>query len=283
MLSPGYLKYRTMQYVRHTALEKRWMGQSDYTRFIILGRSRVGSNLLRGLLNAHSQIVVCGEIFQNKQEIGWAMEGFPTNGRTRDLFLHQPVQLLKQKLWRNYPAEITAVGFKIFYYHARDPEWTAVWDYLRQDAHLRVLHIKRRNLLEVHLSRKRAMLSEEWVNTGGTAVKVGTVSLDYNECLADFEQTRAWEQEAESFFSQQAMLELIYEDLAVNTEQEMGRVQEFLGVNDEAVQPQTHKQRKRPLADAITNFHELKSRFAGSPWESFFEEEASDFSKNSDV
>jgi len=277
MVSPGYLKYRTVQYVRHTALEKRWIGQSDYTRFIVLGRSRVGSNLLRGLLNEHSQIVVFGEIFQNKNEIGWAMEGFPTDARTLAFFRHQPVQLLGQKLWRNYPNDIKAVGFKVFYYHARDPEWTAVWDYLQQDANLHVLHIKRRNLLEVHLSRKRAMLSAEWVNTGGSTVKVEAISLDYNECLADFEQTRTWEQEADSFFSQQAILELFYEDLAADTEHEMGRIQEFLGVNDESVKPQTNKQRKRPLAEAIANFQELKSQFAGSPWESFFDEEMTDF------
>ncbi len=273
MLTPGYVKYRTIQYLRHTALEKGWMGQSDYTRFVILGRSRVGSNLLRGLLNAHSQAVVFGEIFQNKQEIGWAMEGFPTNGRTKRLFLRQPVQLLEQKLWRNYPEGTTAVGFKIFYYHARDVEWTAVWDYLQQDANLRVLHLKRQNLLDVHLSRKRAMLSEEWVSTGGTAVKVGAIPLNYDECLADFEQTRAWEREAETFFKYHPTLELLYEALTANTAHEMRRVQEFLGLDYETVQPQTSKQRKRPLAQAITNFAALKAQFAGSPWAAFFEEE----------
>lgn len=273
MLTPGYVKYRTLQYLRHAALEKGWVGQSDYTRFIILGRSRVGSNLLRGLLNAHSQVVVFGEIFQNKQEIGWAMEGFPTHGRAKHIFLHQPVQLLAQKLWRNYPEKTMAVGFKIFYYHARDAGWMPVWDYLQQDANLRVLHLKRHNLLEVHLSRKRAMLSEEWVSTGGTAVKVGAITLDYDECLADFEQTRAWEREAETFFRHHATLELVYEALTANTAHEMGRVQEFLGVAHETVQPQTHKQRQRPLAQAITNFAALKARFAGSPWAAFFEED----------
>ncbi len=273
MFKPGYIKYRTIQYLRYAALEKGWTGQADYTRFILLGRSRVGSNMLRGLLNAHSQIVTFGEIFQNKNEIGWAMEGFPRNGRAHQQFLHEPIQLLEQKLWRNYPAKIRAVGFKIFYYHARDPEWTAVWEHLRQDKTLRVLHLKRRNLLEVHLSRQRAMVSAEWVNTGGgTATKVGAVALDYAECLADFVQTRTWEREAETFFSDHPYLELVYEELAANPEQEMGRVQELLGVAYEAVQPQTHKQRQRPLADAIANFHELKAQFAGSPWESFFAE-----------
>lgn len=273
MLKPGYLKYRTIQYLRHTALEKRWLGRADYTRFILLGRSRVGSNMLRGLLNAHSQIVLFGEIFQNKDEIGWAMEGFPSNGRTQAMFRQQPAQLLEQKLWRNYPEQITAVGFKLFYYHARDAAWAPVWDYLRQNGDLRILHLKRRNLLQVHLSRKRAMLSSEWVRTAAApAAKAGAVALDYAECLADFEQTRAWERQAETFFRHHTQLELIYEEVAANTAGEMGRVQQFLGAAQEAVQPQTHKQLQRPLAEAIANYDELKAQFSHSPWAVFFEE-----------
>lgn len=268
----GYLKYRTLQYVRHTALEKRWTGQAAYKRFILLGRSRIGSNLLRGLLNAHPQVVLFGEVFQNKEEIGWAMEGFPTNGRTHQLFLNQPVQLLEKKLWRNYPAGITAVGFKLFYYHARDPMWTAVWSHLQQDPNLHILHMKRRNLLEVHLSRQRAVRSAEWVSTNGQSAPVGPITLDYQQCVADFEQSRAWEREAETFFQYHPQLEIIYEELATNMEDEMRRIQQFLGLTYQPVQPQTHKQRQRPLAEAIANYQQLKAQFAGSAWADFFVE-----------
>lgn len=268
----GYIKYRTVQYLRHYALEKRWVGHADYKRFVLLGRSRIGSNLLRSLLNAHSQAVVFGEVFQNKDEIGWAMEGFPTNGRTQQLFLNQPIQLLEQKLWRNYPAEVTAVGFKLFYYHARDPAWQAVWPYLQQDPTLHILHLKRRNLLEVHLSRQRAVRSEQWVSTDGQTAPVGPITLDYEACVADFEQSRAWEREAETFFAYHPQLEIIYEDLATNMESEMGRIQQFLGLAYQPVQPKTHKQRQRPLAESIANYDQLKAQLAGSPWASFFEE-----------
>jgi hypothetical protein len=42
----------------------------DYTRFIILGRSRSGSNYLRGLLNSHRRIVAFGELFRSDEAIG---------------------------------------------------------------------------------------------------------------------------------------------------------------------------------------------------------------------
>jgi len=46
-------------------------GHSDYTRFVIISRGRSGTNLLRGMLNAHSQIRTVGEIFRRYGEIRW--------------------------------------------------------------------------------------------------------------------------------------------------------------------------------------------------------------------
>lgn len=269
----GYWKYQARLSARRMALERGWTGHTDYTRFILLGRSRVGSNFLRGLLNAHSQAVVLGELFQNRQAIGWAMEGFPGDGRTLAQFLHRPVTFLQDKVWRHYPETVRAVGFKIFYYHARDPEWTAVWDALGRDKDLRVLHLKRRNLLEIHLSRQRALLSDQWVHTeAGQRQAVGAIELDYAACLADFEQTRAWEEAGDAFFAGHPRLTLTYEELAAETEAEMRRVFTFLGLPLAPAQAQTAKQRQRPLAEAIANFDELKTKFAGTPWAEFFEQ-----------
>lgn len=280
MIKPGYLKYKTGQYLRSFALEKRWAGQADYTRFIILGRSRVGSNLLRGLLNDHSQIMVMGELFQNKNEIGWAMEGFPGDGRTTAMFLQQPVRFLERKMWRNYPQGITAVGFKIFYYHARDDAWAPVWPYLQADTALRVIHIKRRNVLKTHLSRQLALASDKWVKTAVAGPKPANgslnqpITLNYEDCLADFENTRTWEKEADAFFADHPIIDLFYEDFAQDLAGQMKRMQTFLGVDYEDVRPQTEKQRRRPLRQTIANFDELKAQFADSPWSPFFDETA---------
>jgi hypothetical protein len=37
--------------------------------------------------------------------------------------------------------------------------------------------------------------------------------------------------------------------------------------------PETFKQSRQPLSQAITNYFELKERFKGSPWESYFEDQ----------
>jgi hypothetical protein len=95
-------------------------GRRDYTRFIILGRSRIGSTLLRGLLNVHSRMVVFSEIFRNRHSIAWKVPHYPQSPRLLKLLQNNPGGFLEHKLFRTFPAYIRAVGFKIFYYHAQD-------------------------------------------------------------------------------------------------------------------------------------------------------------------
>lgn len=260
-------------YFRNLALESGLMaGQTEYTKFIILGRSRVGSNFLRGLLNSHSQVTVFGELFQNKEEIGWALPGYYPSRKTRQLFHEAPVDFLESKVFTAFPEHTGAVGFKIFYYHAQDEKWKPVWDYLREMPDLKVIHMKRHNILKTHLSRQRAVKTDRWVNTNGRREPQRSISLDYEKCLDDFIRTRAWEDAYDAYFAGNDTIEVMYEDLAADYQREIRRIQEFLGVNFEDVQPETYKQSRQPLSEAIANYCELRERFQQTPWSTFFEE-----------
>lgn len=48
-------------------------GQSKYTKFVILGRARTGSNLLRGMLNTHNHVMVFRELYRNEGVIDWSL------------------------------------------------------------------------------------------------------------------------------------------------------------------------------------------------------------------
>jgi hypothetical protein len=98
------------------------------------------------------------------------------------------------------------------------------------------------------------------------------LELSYDACLKDFAQTRQWEQAADAYFAAHPKLEVFYEDLAEDYQREMSRLVPFLGLPDEPLTPQTHKQAQQPLPAAIANYTELKRQFAGSEWEVFFEE-----------
>jgi LPS sulfotransferase NodH len=258
-------------YLETFALERGLLrGHSTYVPLIILTRSRSGSNFLRGLLNSHSQITVFGELFQNRDSIGWALPGYRQSKRTLSLFRQNPIRFLEKKVFRCFPTHTAAVGFKIFYYHAQDDEWKAVWEYLQAHKELRVIHLKRKNILETHLSRVKAQLTDEWVNLTPVRGDSRAIPLDYEACLADFVRTRTWEREYDAMFQEHPRIEVLYEELSCDHVAEMKRIQSFLGVDYEAVTPQTHRQSHQRLSDAISNYWELKERFAGTPWADFF-------------
>lgn len=265
-----------MNRMRHLLMDKGLLGgHSEYMRFIIVGRSRTGSNLLRSLLNAHSQVESYGEVFRSpaREAMDWDHTGvLRQSDRMHRLLLEDPVSFIGTRIYRRYPAGIAAVGFKIFYYHAREGNWSAVWPYLEQQSALRVIHMKRRNMLSTHLSRQRAELTDVWVNTSGQVEQPLAIHLDYEQCLADFQRTRAWEEACDAQFAGHAKCELFYEDLAQDNDREMRRVQTFLDVDYQPVTPTIYKQTQQTLAQAIANYDQLKDRFAGSPWAAFFEE-----------
>jgi LPS sulfotransferase NodH len=187
-------------------------------------------------------------------------------------YQRNPSDFLERSIFKKYPVKISAVGFKIFYYHAQDDSRKAVWEYLKNNEYLRVIHIKRKNILKTYLSRKRAEMTDDWANISGNKKDYPAVFLDYEECLRNFTSTRTWESQYDLFFDNHQKIDLYYENLARDYDREMNRVWELLGVDYEPVKPNTYKQATKPLSIAISNYFELKEKFIGTPWEEFFED-----------
>lgn len=255
--------------LRHQAMDAGLLpGNSDYVRFVCIGYARTGSTLLMRSLNNHSRVIGYGEIVKNIDRYPQHYHEF--EGR-QALFERDPVRFLQTMVFRKYPPQIDAVGFKIFYHHApRDTAWgRAVWDYLVGQPALRVIHLRRRNLLAAHVSRKKAAAADEWIKYSG-ASQDGGVTLDYEETRARFEQAQAWEREYDALFAGHPLLDLVYEDVAADYAAEMRRVQDFLGLPARDVPPATKKRPPQPLSEQIANYDELKERFAATPWAEFF-------------
>jgi LPS sulfotransferase NodH len=247
-------------------------GHKNYTKFIVLGRSRTGSNFLRGLLSSHGQIIVFGEIFKNDQSIEWGTDGYPQKGKALKLMQSDPPRFLDQIVFKKFPLEISAVGFKLFYYHAQMDGLKPIWPYLKSRQDIRIIHLKRRNILKTHVSRERAARTDKWTNVDGSSEDEQMLTLDYDRLLQDFVQTRSWEEEYDRFFEDHPKIEVFYESLTKDNATELWRIQEFLGVECRDLTPETFRQSRRALAKSISNYYELKGRFKGSPWEGFFEE-----------
>jgi LPS sulfotransferase NodH len=250
-------------------------GHSDYAKFIILGKGRSGSNFLKGLLNSHSQVITFGEIFRDPHAIGWDLPPYDRYLQQQSLvsLLNQdPTTFLSKEVFKKYPKHISAVGFKLFYYHAQEVSRQVLWSFLKEKKELKILHLKRRNTLRELLSLRKAFKTNHWTNTTGTADKSFSISLNYDDCLQEFIYAQQSKEQFDTFFQDHPRIGVVYEDLANDYEREMRRIQDFLEVTYEPVIPSTFKQSNQPLIEAISNYSELKQKFEGTPWETFFEE-----------
>jgi len=101
-------------------------GHTNYTKYIILSRGRSGTNFLRGMLNSNYQSICFGEIFRDYGSIGWDLQGYRKGAKRLNLIQNEPEQFLEKYVFRKYPETIKSIGFKLFYYHAQNPEWKSI-------------------------------------------------------------------------------------------------------------------------------------------------------------
>jgi len=244
----------------------------DYTRFIILGMGRTGSNLLASSLRSHKNIVAFGELFNSskKNHILWEYPGYVCTARQLSARNRDPAQFIESMVFKPMPKQTMAVGFKLFYYHARDNDWRDIWPYL-QASDIKIIHIKRRNLLALQLSMTLALQTKEWSTRERKSLKDDrTCVLPYESCLKAFESVTQWQQDADSYFAGKEIQEIWYEDLNAGYEPTLEKVQRFLKVEPLPSESPLKRQATSPLSEAISNYEELKERFAGSRWEVFF-------------
>lgn len=226
-----------------------------YRKFIILARSRTGSNLLISYLNNHPAIIAETEIF-------------------RDLQGEKPEQILP-KLFRSYPSRIKAVGFKIFYYHPLHTDGTALWKELVGMEDLHIIHLKRRNILRTLISRKIAKQKDKWASfdtESSTLEAIKSVRFEVSELEEGFQQTRQWEEEGDRIFQNHPLLTLYYEDLADSPDETFKKITAFLGLAYQSPKTYFQKQNPEKTSALLANYAELKQSFTGTPWSGFFED-----------
>ena len=250
-------------------------GTSRYRKFVIVGTARTGSTLLVDLLRSHSQVRVFGELFRSTEEIGWDVKPFASfqSPEIVSLYREDPVAFLQSHVFRRWPRACKAVGFKLFYYHARTSEHAAVWDYLAADPNLCVLHLRRRNLLAQYYSLCLAHQTNSWTKSA-TKGAPAPIILNAQACGEHFGWVRALEEDCAAFFARNTVHDIWYEDLVAAQETTMGDIQHALGLERERVTARVERQRTNPLHLAIANYEDLKRDLADTPWSMFFESDA---------
>jgi LPS sulfotransferase NodH len=238
-------------------------GNKEYQKFIVLGRSRVGSNLLISYLNSHPNIFALGEMFGNNH--------------SEKVIIYRrenPLEYLTDNCYRKYPEKIKAVGFKIFYYHPVKDESRTIWQKLKEDKELKILHVKRENILRTHLSWAIAGKTDKWTITGNNNIPVNNKSIELSaeDCVISFEKTRKWETEFDEYFKDHQILQVNYENLTSNTQDELENVQQLFNLPLHKLHTALKRQNPEPLKNLISNYSDLKRQFTDSEWGNFFEE-----------
>lgn len=238
-------------------------------RFLVLSRGRTGSNLLLSLLDDHPQLRMRGEV------IGESVLRRPQqHARIEQRGAVAQVQRALQRSWTE-----KAVGIKVLYYqleeaYAREwgvPDLGDVLPTLVQDSSIKVLHLKRRDRLRTLLSLKTAALTKEFLATGRTREQEPpTLTLDPEECIAEFERIGQWEAAYGGHFQEHPVLDIHYEDLVADRAGQCQRITEFLEVSPRRLRARTLQQAQRPPEQVIENYAEVQAALRGTAWVRYF-------------
>ena len=120
----------------------RLFGNYKYQKLVILGRQRTGSSLLMMLLHSQPKVDMQSEVFR-------LLEGKTCRTVWKETFS-------KKLPWIKY------AGFKLFYNHPDDSEDREVWEILNADTSVKIIHIKRENLLRTYVSKLVAIKTGAW-------------------------------------------------------------------------------------------------------------------------
>ena len=227
-----------------------------YQRFLILSSPRSGTHMLRTSLNMHPAVEAKTEVFNPD----WTRQEAFDKGAPA-------LSILNDHIFREYPAEVRAVGFILHRSGARFGDWPELWPLLEADTRLRVISVRRYNLLQRYLSY-HAMRDRNQ----GRPLCARQIPADV---LRDEFELREHElAEFDRRFADHPMIKLGYEELCRDYRAAMRRVQTFIGVRYAWITPGTERNRQVPLREAIANFDELAAAFANTRWSWFFQEAA---------
>ncbi len=244
--------------------------QTPYQKFIVLTAPRSGSNYLSYLLHDHPQIMSIGEVYC--PDTIWGQPGKTEINHNpflkvfRDVF---PVAFLKDVVFCKYPDNIKAVGFRFFYHHAE--HYQSVLQHLLSLNDLKIIHLKRMNLLDALISLRLAAKTQIWSSSRQPKRKLTQVKISYDECSEYFEKISVSREKFLEQFTGFPILDVSYEKIVDSPREETKKVLRFLNVPQRNLNCSLKKQNLYAPREVIINFDKLKKQFNHTKWRHFFE------------
>ena len=229
------------------------------------------------LLGSHTNVATVNEIFK---------EDAPEHARHNHSAPFEPLDpagdpvAYLAHLIDEQPIGIRRLGFKLFYAHARGEHWFPLWQWLNANR-IPIVHLTRRNALDQLMSAELSAQTKVWqLRNEEDRPATQPVTLDPSSVMRWLE----WSDTA----GPQRLLELeacpkhevVYEDLCANTNGELDRIQDFLGIENAPLSASSIIQRTKPKRIAIANYEDLRdvvaneaaSGNAAAHWLEYFDE-----------
>lgn len=238
-------------------------------RFMIACAARTGSTMLVRTLRSHPALLVHGEVWGDRMvgldgPLARACEGeaaaFEALQRAR--FEH-PGESMRRFLDAHGAA---AAGFKLKFDELVQPQWSGIRALVEADRDLRIVFLRRRDLLRRYLSH-RVVLQQTGVTNvpaGGVLPEVAPFAVDIDDCLRDIAETRRREREFEAAFAGHPSLRVVYEELAADPQAQCDRVFAFLGLAPAPVRVATERIVRASPDALVLNYPELQAALRAS-------------------
>jgi LPS sulfotransferase NodH len=240
-------------------------------KVVIISSGRSGSNFLVSLLSSHPDIYLYGEV------IG---ESYMRHKSFRRVLARcGPKRYIRNCFKKRFYKQV--VGMKILYYQFREyygRKWNldnieAVLETIRSDTDIKIVHLKRRNMLKILASQKIATLTGHYVvRDEQQKQQHRSVELSPEKCESFFEKLSRTREKFDDYFKQHETFEVHYTDLVSNRNSIRQKLLKFLGVKQCPLTMDTIRQSSRSLAERIDNYDALKEDFKNTRWECFFED-----------
>jgi LPS sulfotransferase NodH len=227
----------------------------NYVLFLV---GRVGSTYLTSLMNSHPNIEAFGEEIRDLEKDGAKAQLDWTNK-----FMNPPMI-----------GKHGARGFNVKLVHIVDPDG---FRQLLQQHNCKIMHMQRRNRVKAVISRingKRLYNSTGMWGLYDENNRLPPLKVDLEQFDEYLQHREKVDNELADYVNSLSLptLQLCYEDLTTNQGVFLNDVFQFLGVDPMPVKGETLKITSDNLREAIENFDELRSRYAGTQYEAMFDE-----------
>lgn len=250
---------------------------SAKTLFFIAGVRRSGTTLIRTTLDSHPTVRCIGEAFNFTGRFqSPAGDKLSYQRYLHESRLRQAADLVNrrgmvERYLEGYFAdpEHSALGLKLMIKHAQ--EFPSAFNYLRRNG-AKAIHVVRRNVLKTLISR--AVKKQTRIAHSRNAQSVKQITLEAGRLITDLDRIHQsniqWVQLLKGF----PYMQVVYEDFAEDTEAELARMYDFLGV-EHLPNVRSHLVKVNPneISRILLNYDEVSSVLRGTRYEWCLEED----------